>query len=73
MPKVVYEVRFQNGRWAVVRNDVVLFDFADRKDAVARADDVAFGNSRLSCEVEIQIFGESGELAQRYSSLDFEI
>ena len=70
---IVYEVRYQHGKWVVTYKDAVLFTFDDQKEAIARLDDVAYAGARLRYDVEIRIYDENGELVQRYSGLDFEI
>jgi hypothetical protein len=70
---IVYEVRYQQGKWVVTYKDAVLFSFDDRNEAIARLDDVAYAGARLRNDVEIRIYDEKGELEQRYSGLDFEI
>jgi hypothetical protein len=70
---LIYEVRHSGGAWQVKFNDVVLFTFAERKEAIARLDDLAFVGSRLKQDVEIRIFDEQGQLVERHSALDYEI
>ncbi|MGE0829655.1 MAG: hypothetical protein AB7O04_09930 [Hyphomonadaceae bacterium] len=72
-PLLAYEVRPAGGKWRLVYNGGVLFEFDTKQDALGRLDDVAFAGSRLGKNVEIRIYDEDGALAERYSRFDYEI
>ncbi|MET0181454.1 MAG: hypothetical protein ABW199_01065 [Caulobacterales bacterium] len=73
MKKLIYSLRYRDGRWSILLRDKTrLFEFDDRADALRRLDEVVAVGSRGD-DIEVQIYDERDTLISRQSSEDYEI
>ncbi|MBL8549475.1 MAG: hypothetical protein JNJ73_05780 [Hyphomonadaceae bacterium] len=72
MQPLIYEVRFDAGRWVVRLDGATLFSFAAREEAVQRADDLAIVGA-AGRDLQIHLYDEAGVLQQRLTARDYDI